>query len=219
MGKRPLITESVVQEALQANRRTLLVTPKTLITALARDTAQAHGLTFVETQPDPSPAAGSTPSRQTRVVAIGSDHGGFGYKEILKPHITELGWRVLDVGTDSEASCDYPDFAFAVARAVALGHADYGVMIDGAGLGSAMVCNKVPGIRAACAYNEFTAWNARAHNNAQVLTLGSRTLGTEVCKRILTRFLSTDFEGGRHAKRVGKITDVEARFLPGSLLG
>ena len=90
-------------------------------------------------------------------------------------------------------------------------------MIDGAGLGSAMVCNKVPGIRAACCYNEFTAWNARAHNDAQVLTLGSRTLGIEVCKRIVDTFLGTDYEGGRHTRRVDKITDVEARFLPGSV--
>ena len=104
-----------------------------------------------------------------------------------------------------------------MARAVALGKADFGVMIDGAGLGSAMVCNKVPGIRAACAYNTFTAWNARAHNDAQVLTLGSRTLGIEVCKSILQRFLTTAFEGGRHQRRVDKITDVEARFSPGSV--
>jgi ribose 5-phosphate isomerase B len=79
-----------------------------------------------------------------------------------------------------------------------------------------MVCNKVPGIRAACAYNEFTAWNARAHNDANILTLGSRTLGIEVCKRIVQTFLTTDFEGGRHAARVAKIGDVEARFLKSS---
>ena len=214
MGKRPLITEKHVLEAVRASRQTLSVTPKTLITPLARDTAREHGLAFIEAQPEtPAPPP---PSSQTNVIAIGSDHGGFGYKEILKPLLTEMGWQVLDVGTNAEVSCDYPDFAFAVARSVALGKADYGVMIDGAGLGSAMVCNKVPGIRAACAYNAFTAWNARAHNDANVLTLGSRTLGIEVCKSILKHFLTTDFEGGRHAKRVGKITDIEARFLPDS---
>lgn len=95
---------------------------------------------------------------------------------------------------------------------VADGRAEVGIMIDGAGIGSSMVCNKVPGIRAACAYNEFTAWNARAHNNANVLTLGSRTLGIEVVKRIVTTFLETAFEGGRHAKRVDKMTDIETRF-------
>ncbi len=215
MGKQPLITEKHVTEALQAGRKTLAVTPKTLITPLARDTAREHGLTFVNPQPEPSQPAAAQP--RTHTVAIGSDHGGFGYKEMLKPFIAEMGWQVLDVGADSEKSCDYPDFAFAVARAVALGKADFGVMIDGAGLGSAMVCNKVPGIRAACAYNSFTAWNARAHNDAQVLTFGSRTLGIEVCKSILKRFLATSFEGDRHQHRVDKITDVETRFSPGSV--
>ncbi len=215
MGKRPLITEKDVREALQAGTSSLVVAPNALITPLAYDTARERGLTFVTTQPE-APSASPPPRPQTHVVAIGSDHGGYGYKEALKPLIAEVGWQVLDVGTDSEKSCDYPDFAFAVARAVALGKADFGVMIDGAGLGSAMVCNKVPGIRAACAYNSFTAWNARAHNDAQVLTLGSRTLGIEVCKSTLKRFLATTFEGGRHARRVDKIQDVEARFLPGS---
>ena len=208
MGKRPLITEKDVTEALRAGQKTLAATPKTLITPLAHDTAREHGLTFVDPPPEPTSPVAIRP--RTHTVAIGSDHGGYAYKETLKPVIAEMGWQVLDVGTDSEESCDYPDFAFAVARAVALGKADFGVMIDGAGLGSAMVCNKVPGIRAACAYNEFTAWNARAHNDAQVLTLGSRTLGIEVCKSILKRFLTTDFEGGRHQRRVDKITDVEA---------
>ncbi len=215
MAKRPLITEAHVLEALKAGTSSLAVAPNALITPLARDTARERGLTLVTAQPEAPSASPSTLPR-THVVAIGSDHGGYGYKETLKPLIVEMDWEVLDLGTDSEKSCDYPDFAFAVARAVALGKADFGVMIDGAGLGSAMVCNKVPGVRAACAYNEFTAWNARAHNDANVLTLGSRTLGIEVCKSILKRFLATAFEGGRHTLRVDKIQDVEARFLPGS---
>ena len=165
MGKRPLITEKHVLEALQAGTSSLAVAPNALITPLAYDTARERGLTFVTTRPE-APSASPSPRPRTHVVVIGSDHGGYGYKKTLKPFIAEMGWQVLDVGTDSEKSCDYPDFAFAVARAVALGKADFGVMIDGAGLGSAMVCNKVPGIRAACAYNEFTAWNARAHNDA-----------------------------------------------------
>ena len=121
----------------------------------------------------------------------------------------ELGWKVVDVGTSSEKSCDYPDFALKVATTVASGKAQVGLMIDGAGIGSAMVCNKVPGIRAACAYNEFTAWNARAHNDANVLTLGSRTLGIEVCKAIVRVFLTEAFHGGRHLARVRKIDAVD----------
>ena len=146
------------------------------------------------------------------MVAIGSDHGGFDLKKDLIPFIVELGWRTRDVGTDSERSCDYPDFAYAVARLVTSGEAAFGIMIDGAGIGSAVACNKVPGARAACAYNEFTARNSRAHNNANILTLGSRTLGIEVCKSVVRAFLSTDFEGGRHQNRVDKISDIERRF-------
>lgn len=142
-------------------------------------------------------------------LALGSDHGGFAYKAELKQHLDTLGWQVIDVGTHTAESCDYPDFAYAVARMVQRGDVPVGIMIDGAGLGSAMVANKVAGVRAACAYNEFTAWNARAHNNANVLTLGSRTMGIEVVKRMAQVFLATDFEGGRHQRRVGRIDDLD----------
>ena len=211
MGRKTLITEAKVLAALKAGQQTLAVPPKAIITPLAQDTARMKGLAFVAPEPETAEDCGCQ-HPETHTIAIGSDHGGFGYKEMLKPVLAELGWKILDVGTGSEESCDYPDFAFAVARAITMGQADMGVMIDGAGIGSAMVCNKVPGIRAACAYNEFTAWNARAHNNANVLTLGSRTLGIEVCKSILKTFLNTAFEGGRHQRRVDKMGDVEARF-------
>jgi len=204
---RQLITEAKVRAAGRAGARTLAVDDDALITPLARDTARTLGLTFV-----PHTVQATPPSAPLHLLAIGSDHGGFAYKETLKGFATGLGWQVVDVGTDTEKSCDYPDFAYAVARAVAGGQAGLGLMIDGAGLGSAMACNKVPGIRAACAYNSFTAWNARAHNDANVLTLGSRTLGIEVCKRVLQTFLETSFEGGRHAGRVQKITDLETHF-------
>jgi ribose 5-phosphate isomerase B len=217
-----LISEKCIITAVREGRTVVTFRPGALITSLARDLAREKNITLSEEIPgavdadcgcyEPlSPAA-------ARVIAIGSDHGGFSLKQALLPLIKGEGWQVLDLGTDSEEACDYPDFAFAVARAVALGKARLGVMIDGAGLGSAMVANKVPGIRAACCYNEFTAWNARAHNSANVLTLGSRTLGIEVCKSVLKTFLATEFEGGRHAARVKKIGDVEERFLPHSRL-
>lgn len=212
MSRRALIAEAAVLEAARAGHTQLAVPAGALITPLARDTAREKGIAFVEKAPDQETCACTQP--QTHIVAIGSDHGGYTLKEALKPYLNELGWKYHDVGTHSEQSCDYPDFAYGVARLVKVHQADVGVMIDGAGIGSAMVCNKVPGIRAACAYNEFTAWNARAHNNANVLTLGSRTLGIEVCKSILKTFLATTFEGGRHEKRVSKIADVEARFAP-----
>ena len=201
MGGRQLITEAQVRSASLSGTSTIVVDDRAIITPLARDAARQLGVEFVRRAPA-GPAPGSA---ATRTLAIGSDHGGYEYKRQLTPFLRELGWHVDDVGTHSEKSCDYPDFAVKVARAVAAGKADLGVMIDGAGIGSAMVCNKVGGVRAACAYNEFTAWNARAHNDANVLTLGSRTLGIEVCKSILRIFLTEAFEGGRHLKRVQKI--------------
>ena len=179
-----------------------------IVTPLARDTARDNGVKLRTVAPGAQAAVTAT---APHVVAIGSDHGGYDFKRILSKLVRDAGWQVLDVGTDSVESCDYPDFAYAVGRAVAARHAAWGIMIDGAGIGSAIACNKIDGIRAACAYSEFTAWNARAHNDANVLTLGSRSLGIEVCKRIVHVFLSTSFEGGRHQRRVDKMSDIEAR--------
>lgn len=225
MLKRPLITEATVVDAARAGRRTLDVPPGALVTALARDAAREKNVALVAsnapataaaaaTATAPAPASPATPVAAappvaSKTVALGSDHGGFEMKAALAAFVPTLGYAVLDVGTDSEAAVDYPDFAYAVARAVALGQARFGIMIDGAGIGSCMVANKVAGIRAACCWNEFTAFNARAHNDAHVLTLGSRALGLESAKFVVRTFLETPFEGGRHAARVAKIDDVE----------
>jgi len=226
MPKRPLITEQAVREAARAGTSSLPYTPATLITSLARDTARELGISFVEASEAPPGAegcgcregegrgCGCPPDAPPNTLTLGCDHAGFAQKEALAAHARALGWTVTDLGTGSEDAVDYPDYAFAVARAVALGKAALGLMIDGVGVGSAMVANKVPGVRAACCAAEFAAFNARAHNDANVLTLGSRTVGVEANKRILEVFLETPFEGGRHAARVQKISDVEARFLP-----
>lgn len=152
-------------------------------------------------------------SGQKQVVAFGSDHGGFQLKALLMKQAESLGYSVLDLGTSTEEPCDYPDFAYAVAKAVASEEAWRGVMIDGAGIGSCVVANKVPGIRAACCHNEFVARNAREHNDTNVLTMGSRVTGIEVCKEIMKVWLKTLFAGGRHQARVNKMGDVERRYL------
>lgn len=212
MPKKPLVTEAHVLEAVRAGRTELVVPPNALVTALARDTARARGVAFVAPPDASAPAAPAAPPTDApKVVAVGSDHGAFALKESLKPFLASLGWGVLDLGTHSTDAVDYPDFAYAVARAVALGQARFGIAMDGAGMGSCMVANKVPGIRAAACWNEFTAWNARAHNDAQVLCLGSRALGDVAAQFVVRRFLETAFEGGRHAARVAKVMDVEAR--------
>ncbi len=211
MAGKKLINEAFILDAAATGETSVTVPRDAILTPLARDTARERGITvlFGETAGKPT---GETPAAVARVVCIGSDHGGFEYKEALVPLLSELGWKVVDVGTDSARSCDYPDYAYAVGKMVAEGRAGIGIMIDGAGIGSSIVCNKIPGIRASCSYNEFTAWNARAHNNANVLTLGSRTLGIEVCKRVVKTFLETAYEGGRHDRRVRKMQDVEDRF-------
>ncbi len=216
---RPLISEAAVHDAVSAGKTELVIPPNAIITALALDAAKAKGIRFVHE--DAATVGLSTPSKPAttappKTLALGCDHAGFAYKADLMKYAEFLGWAIVDVGTNSERSVDYPDFAFAVARHVQRGTARFGLMIDGVGVGSAMVANKVPGIRAALCPDVFSAYNARAHNDANVLALGSRTMGIEACKRILSEFLTTAFEGGRHERRVAKISDVEARFLPGS---
>lgn len=143
---------------------------------------------------------GSRPS-----VALGSDHGGFALKQRLKGFLDAKGYAVQDVGTHSPEACDYPDFAKAVARAVQDGSCRAGIMIDGAGIGSSMVCNKFKGIRAALCYDLKTILNSRQHNDANVLTLGASANPPEVVEEMVATWLATPFEGGRHQKRVDKI--------------
>lgn len=157
------------------------------------------------------PQAGLTaPAAATgKVVALGADHGGYAMKEALEKYLTDQGYVVLDCGTHNEQAVDYPDFAAAVARAVAEGRAWRGVVVDGAGIGSCMAANKVRGVRAALCYDHASASNAREHNDANVLTLGAGMLGLNLARQILDTFLTTEFGGGRHAPRVAKIMALE----------
>ncbi|MEP7135747.1 MAG: ribose 5-phosphate isomerase B [Chloroflexota bacterium] len=148
-----------------------------------------------------------------QVVAIGADHGGFELKEALKSDITALGFEISDVGTNSKEAVDYPDFAHAVAQAVSTGKAWRGIMIDGAGIGSCIVANKVPGVRAGMAYDVSSANNSREHNDTNVLTLGAGLIGVALAKQIVKVWLTTDFAGGRHTPRVEKIMAVEKKYL------
>lgn len=144
-------------------------------------------------------------------IAMGADHGGFAMKEDLKKHLQHQGYEVLDCGTTSTDSVDYPDFAQAVAKKVAGGEALRGIMIDGAGIGSCMAANKVAGVRAAMCYDYATAVNSREHNDANVLTLGAGLIGPALAKQIVDTWLHTEFGGGRHAKRVEKIMSIESK--------
>jgi len=154
-------------------------------------------------------SAQPVPQLEQRTVAIGADHGGYQLKETLKEMLAKEGYAVIDCGTGGTESVDYPDFARQVAENVASGAAWRGVMIDGAGIGSCMAANKVPGVRAAMCYDYATAYNSREHNNANLLTLGAGLIGANLARQILKTFLETEFGGGRHARRVNKIMQIE----------
>jgi ribose 5-phosphate isomerase B len=152
-------------------------------------------------------------SRTSKMIAVGADHGGFKMKEELKTLLNEMGHQVHDFGTNSEDAVDYPDFAYAVAKSVSEGGADVGIVIDGAGVGSAMTANKVPGVRAAACYSVAVARNSREHNDANVLTLGSKTITRPEMREIVRAWLGTEMTEDRHRKRVGKIEAIEKQYL------
>ena len=142
-------------------------------------------------------------------LAIGSDHGGFRLKEAIKTYLLAHDYEVTDFGTESEDSCDYPDFALPVAEAVAKGEYDRGILICGTGIGIGIVANKVKGVRAALCHDTFSAEACRNHNDANILTMGERIVGEGHALKIVETFLNSDFEGGRHQRRVDKIKALE----------
>jgi len=193
---RIVITEEDLRGA--AAGATLRIAKKALVTPLAADLARDRHILFERVE-----RVGRQPIH--RKLAIGADHGGFEMKESLKTFLTELGYECQDFGTNSTEPVDYPDFAHAVALAVSRKTCDLGIMIDGAGIGSCMVANKVPGVRAAMCYDQASARNSREHNGANVLTLGGKMISTEKMREIVTVWLSTELAEERHKRRVAKI--------------
>jgi len=181
----------------------------TIVTATAWEVAAARGVRIVEL-PEEELSAVAPPEK---TVAIGADHGGFRLKEALKPVIEGLGFEARDVGVYEEKPADYPDLALKVAELVASGTAARGVVIDGAGIGSSIAANKVPGVRAALCYDKASARNSREHNDSNVLTLGARLLTETQAEDVLRTWMGTAFAGGRHQARVQKILDIERQYL------
>lgn len=181
------------------------VSPGTKLTPLASDIIRENNIQLIERTPRASSVA-------VRSVAIGADHGGFQYKEALKGFLADLGVSVRDFGTDSTDAVDYPDFASEVAKCVAANHVECGILIDGAGIGSAMAANKVPGVRAAACYSTALAANSREHNGANILTLGSGQVSLDEAKKIVEAFLSTRITEERHMRRVAKIDDIDRQY-------
>jgi ribose 5-phosphate isomerase B len=204
-----LITERDVVQAARRGDKEIVAAPQTVITPAARDAARSRGIQFVPPRQAAAPPAAPSRRSPKGLVVLGSDHAGFSLKEILKEFVQELGYKIKDVGTFSTESVDYPDFAAAVAKMVASGEAWRGIMIDGAGVGSSIAANKINGVRAALCHDVYSARNSREHNDANVLTLGSRVIGVDIAKEVVRVWLESDFGGGRHLRRVDKIRALE----------
>jgi ribose 5-phosphate isomerase B len=213
--QRPMITELDVRDLAIGTE--LPVPAGALITPLARQVAMERSIAFVDESHGEIKRSQFQPEIQSagsgkQIVALGADHGGFELKELIRASLNEQGFETIDCGTHSKDPVDYPDFALAVAQLVANGKAWRGILIDGAGIGSCMAANKVPGVLAAMCYDQATAVNSREHNNANVLTLGAGLLGANLALQIVRTWLATPFGGDRHARRVEKILAIERRY-------
>ncbi|MBR2531573.1 MAG: ribose 5-phosphate isomerase B [Lachnospiraceae bacterium] len=143
-------------------------------------------------------------------IALGNDHAAVEMKEFVKAYLEEKGYEVLNLGTDTHDSVDYPEYGAAVGRAVVSGEADLGIAICGSGVGISISANKIKGVRAVCCSEPYSARMSRQHNNANVLCFGARVIGQEMAKMIIDEWLAAEFQGGRHQKRVDKITALES---------
>lgn len=213
-----LISEQTVLETARRGEKVVYCEADAIVTDAARDRASQLGVSIQRKDSKQIPSHSGTktqiqPVSMKETIAIGSDHGGFSLKEQLKPFLASLGYNVIDLGTSSEESCDYPDFAFSVAAMVMKGSASRGIIIDSVGTASAMAANKIPGIRAACCFDEYSARSSREHNNSNIMTLGGKVIGIELARSIVKIWLETSYAGGRHQKRLDKISDIEKKFL------
>ena len=206
-----LITEDNVRKIVKEGRNVIVIGKDTVVTPLALDMIRTNRVTVIEKEPTTSnfPFDEQNTNSGSKKISIGSDHTGFRMKNILIKYLGERGFQLNDEGTFDEKSCDYPDFAKAVALKVATGKADIGIILDATGIPSSITANKIKGIRAATCYNAFSAKSAREHNDANVLVLGAKSLGEETIKTLIEVWFSTKFAGGRHQRRLDKITSIE----------
>ena len=202
-SSKTVITEDDVRDL--ENGAVLRIAETARLTPLAADIVSARNIQIVRRVPRRG-------SKTSMMIAVGADHGGFKMKEQLKDFLSDLGHQVHDFGTNSQDAVDYPDFAYAVAKSVSEGMADVGIVMDGAGVGSAITANKVPGVRAAACYSVPVARNSREHNYANVLTLGSKTITGREMREIVDAWLATDISEDRHRKRVSKIEAIERQY-------
>lgn len=220
-----LIVEADVKKIIDTGGKEIVLTPDTIVTPSALDLIIKHKLVTQQLTPlkgdiskiirnfpeNSSTSSSDSPRRKIRKIAIGSDHTGYRLKEEIKAYLQSKGYEILDCGTDSEEACDYPDFAYAVSISVKNRMADRGIILDATGIPSAICANKVDGIRAAVGYNEFVVKSSREHNDSNVVTFGARIFNFEILKSFLQIWLETNFDGGRHQRRLDKIKDIELK--------
>jgi ribose 5-phosphate isomerase B len=203
-----LITEDDVKKVLSSGSKEIVIEIGSVLTPLAKDRIHHSGLRIVENESMFSLSASNSQVK----IAIGSDHTGVKTKKVVFDFLKQKGYDLIDAGTFTEDSVDYPDIAFNVANRVAIGEVKYGILIDATGVPSAISANKIPGIRAATCYNEFSAKSSREHNDANILAVGARSLGEETIKSITEIWLSSKFLGDRHQKRLDKIKAIEEKY-------
>ncbi|HIE04215.1 MAG TPA: ribose 5-phosphate isomerase B [Candidatus Latescibacteria bacterium] len=206
-----LLTEGEVRSAAERGVREIALLPGTLVTPLAKDAIKELGISVVPYTSEPERS--SRPSSNPGPIAIGADHAGFALKETIREALVKEGHTIRDFGTSSPEPVDYPDFALRVAQAVSSGACTMGIVVDGTGFASAVVANKLPGIRAAVCWDLLTVRLAREHMDANVLAIGGKLIGPTLALEMVKLWLETPFAGGRHARRVSKISDVEGRYL------
>lgn len=204
-----LILEEDIEKLKRSGSKILYIEKSCIITPLAYDKIREYNIEIKQIAFSPVSVDNVSVPTDIKKISIGSDHTGFKVKNLIKDFLINKNYEVFDVGCFDENSCDYPDFAYAAAMKVRSKDSDVAIMFDATGIPSAIVANKIYGIRAAVCYNEFSAKSSRAHNNANFLSLGAKTLGEETIKSIIETFLTTKFEGGRHQRRLDKISQIE----------
>jgi ribose 5-phosphate isomerase B len=206
MSKR-LITEDFVLKKIKNGEKEILISKDEIITPLALDRIKSAGLKISSEK-----VSSHSTENVFKKIIIGSDHTGVKAKKVLVDFLKQKNYDVLDIGTFTEESVDYPDIAFNVANRVKLGEFDCGIILDATGIPSSITANKIPGIRAATCYNEFSAKSSREHNDANILVMGAKALGDETIKSITNVWLNSKFLGDRHQRRLDKIKAIEEKF-------
>ena len=203
-----LLTEDDIKKMLMNGSKEIVIEKGTVLTPLAKDRIRYSGLKIVSS----AAILSSSDSNVNVKISIGSDHTGVKMKKVLYDYLKQKGYDLFDIGTFTEDAVDYPDIAYKVANGVAIGEVKFGIIIDATGIPSAITANKIPSIRAATCYNEFSAKSSREHNNANILVVGARALGEETIKSIADVWLTSKFFGDRHQKRLDKIKLLEEKY-------